>query len=439
MENKINTKFDAIVVGAGPAGTSCAIILAKKGKKVLLIERGDFAGAKNVFGGVVYQSALQEVLTEDEIKTLPIERVVNNHRYCFLTEDESVSVSYNNFKNVTKNRSFTTLRAKFDKYMVEIAKKYGVCFAYSTKVESLIIENHFVKGVQTQNETVFAKIVVLADGVNSILAENLGIRKPVEPEDVALSVKEVFKFDENIINERFNLEDSNSGSGFLFAGYPMDETLGVGFLYTNKATVSIGVGVCLDELLKTDMRPYDYLEKLKKHPFIEPLLKDGTFVEYSAHLIPEGGFRKIPKLYSNGVLVVGDAAGLINNVHFEGTNIAMISGKLAAVVANEAIEKQDVSEKFLKNYHKQLEKSFVFKDMKSYQDVISIVKSRKRSFLNFYIKEICEFFDCFVCAKAIEKKKVFTNFIYNFFSKRCLIEPLKDFVAILKIILGVFR
>ena len=93
--------------------------------------------------------------------------------------------------------------------------------------------------------------------------------------------------------------------------------LGLGFMYTNKNSVSIGLGVTLSELIEKRLKPYDLLDKLKQHPEIAPLIKDGELLEYSAHLIPEGGYKKVPLLFGSGVMVCGDAAMFVNNMHWE--------------------------------------------------------------------------------------------------------------------------
>lgn len=111
---------------------------------------------------------------------------------------------------------------------------------------------------------------------------------------------------------------------------------GMGIVYTNKDSVAVGIGVSLEDLKTRKVKPYELLDAVKKHPFVAELIEGGELLEYSAHLIPEGGYKAVPKLYTDGAMVAGDAAGLVNNVHFEGTNLAMISGKLAAQTALEA-------------------------------------------------------------------------------------------------------
>ena len=338
LENK--PEFDVIVVGAGPSGVSAAITVAQADKKVLLIERGDYPGAKNMYGGVMYSHAINEIFP-NFLDEAPIERIIRKHNYSVMLENESSNICYSgNIKN-DKNISFTALRSKFDKWCVEQAQKKGVIYAPRTLVKNLIVKDNFVVGVKTEIEEIYAPITIIADGVNSLLSKEIGLREDIEPKDVAISVKEVYKLNQNTINERFNLLSDDDGAMIECLGYPFNEILGLSFVYTNKDSIAIGVGISLDELTKTSLRPYDYLDLFKNHPNIKPLIKDGELIEYSAHLIPEGGYKKIPELFTNGAMVVGDAAMLVNNVNFEGTNLALISGHLAAKTAIIALDCND--------------------------------------------------------------------------------------------------
>ena len=182
-------KTEVIIVGAGPAGISCAITLARSGKEVVLIERGMFAGSKNMFGGAIYTSATKELFPNFE-QEAPIERRNIEHNYMILGEEDSTTISYRK----DDNASYSVIRGKFDRWMAEEAKKAGVTLVEETVVRELIKENKKVIGVKTELEEYFADIVILADGVNSLLAKQIGLRKEIETKDVALSVKEVLKF-----------------------------------------------------------------------------------------------------------------------------------------------------------------------------------------------------------------------------------------------------
>lgn len=438
VKEKYDTKFDVIVVGAGPSGVSAAITLAKANKKVLLIERGDYAGSKNMYGGIMYSHALNEIFP-NFLNEAPIERITKKHNYFMMTEKEAVGVSYSDkLSKDDENICFTALRSKFDKWCAEEAQKAGVIYAPRTLVKNAIIKNNFVVGVKTEIEEIYGSIVIIADGANSLLAKEIGLRKDIDPKDVALAVKEVYQLDKNTINERFNLLNDKDGAMIECLGYPFNEILGLSFVYTNSDSVSVGVGITLDELAKNSLRPYDYLDQFKNHPEIAPLIKGGEMVEYSAHLIPEGGYKKIPKLYTNGAMVVGDAAMFINNVNFEGTNLALVSGQLAAKAAIVALDCNDVSKNTLKLYENYIKESFIYKDLKSYKNIMEEVKKRKKAFLDFYPKQATLFFKNFVEASGVEKRNVYLNFICQFFKSRSFIELFKDLFTLIKMFFGVF-
>lgn len=428
-----SSKTDVIVVGAGPAGVSAAITVARGGKKVVLVERGNFSGSKNVYGGVIYSHAAEEIFPN--FKEAPIERFVNNKSFMLLSEYDSTTISY---KNSLEEGSFIALRAKWDKWCVEQAKKEGVYFAPDTTVRNLIVENGAVVGIETDLERFYSDIVILADGVNSLLSEQIGLKPKPKAKQMVLAVKEVIKLPKSVIEQRFGLIDEK-GVEFKIAGGPLAGLFAMGLMFTNKDSVAIGIGASLEDLKNKKIAPYELLEDLKHHPSIAPYLKDGELIEYSAHLIPEGGFDALPKLYSDGVMVTGDAAALVNNVHFEGTNLAMFSGKFAGETALEAIEKNDFSSNMLCLYEKKLKNSFVMKDLKTYKDVVKLVSTRTDSFLGYYPQKVNEFFEIFTSANGIEKKGQFVKFAKNFFCKRSLAELFNDAVTGIKLIFGVLK
>jgi electron transfer flavoprotein-quinone oxidoreductase len=430
----MKNKTEVIVVGGGPAGISAAITIARAGKNVVLIERGSYSGSKNVFGGAIYVQPTKEIFPNFE-ETAPLERKTVSHKYVLRTDKKAVAVEY--FAE-GENNSYSVIRSKFDRWMAKEAQKEGVVLVTETLVKELIVKENKVVGVKTELEEYFADIVILADGVNSLLAKQIGLRKEIESKDVALGVKEVIKIGKDKIEERFNLKDGEGAIHEIF-GEPMLGMLGLGYVYTNKETVSIGIGVSLDELVKRKLKPYELLDRIKAHPSFAPLIKDGELIEYSAHLIPEGGYKKMPKLYSHGVLVIGDSAMLVNNVHWEGTNLAMISGKLAGETAVVALEKNDFSPNTLSLYQKKLEGSFVVKDLKSYKDVMDIVHDRAESFLKYYPNKISDFFHMFTSVDSIPKREKYHKFIKSIFTDRSITELFKDGFAFLKIMLGVLK
>ncbi len=429
MENEEN-KTEVIVVGGGPAGISCAITLARAGKQVILIERGKYSGSKNVFGGAIYAQPTREIFPDFE-ENAPLERKNIEHKYALLGEEDATVISYK--KRHENPVSYTVIRGKFDRWMADEAKKAGVILVEETVVRELIVQDGFVIGVRTELEDYYSNIVVLADGVNSLLAKQVGLRGDLTPEDVALSVKEVIKLPQEVINERFHVNDDEGCIYEIFGG-PMLGMLGLGFLYTNKNSISIGLGVTLSELIEKGIRPYDLLDKLKLHPEIAPLIKDGELLEYSAHLIPEGGYKKVPLLFGAGVMVCGDAAMFVNNMHWEGTNLAMISGKLAGETAVIALGKQDFSETALSHYQEELENSFIIKDLRTYQDLMGGIQERVEEFLGYYPKKINSFFEMFTSVDSISKREKYHKFIKSIFTDRKISELFKDFWTAVKLL-----
>lgn len=429
MDGIKTNKTEVIVVGGGPAGIASAITIARAGHEVILIERGSFSGSKNVFGGAIYAQPTREIFPNFE-QEAPIERLNIEHKFAILGEKDSTTISYRH-KDL-ENPSYTVIRGKFDRWMADEARKAGVIIAEETVVKELLIKNEQVIGVKTELEEYYSDIVILADGVNSLLAKQIGFRDKIEPQDVALSAKEVIKLDKEKINERFNLTDEEGCVYEIFGG-PMEGILGLGFLYTNKESISIGLGVGLDALSQKNLKPYELLDSLKQHPTLAPLIKDGELLEYSAHLIPEGGYKKIPTLSGAGVMIVGDAAMLVNNMHWEGTNLAMISGKIAGETAVTALSKGDFSEKMLSKYPESLEKSFVMKDLYAYRNLMDEAHNRSESFMGYYLKEVNGFFNMFTTVDSIPKRQKFRKFIFDFIKKRNIIELFKDALSAFKL------
>jgi electron transfer flavoprotein-quinone oxidoreductase len=362
-------KFDVIVVGAGPAGTSCAYTLAKAGASVLLLERGEYPGSKNVMGGVLYRKMLEDIIP-GFYKEAPVERPIVEQRFMMLDKESALTFSYKGLEWAQEPyNNFTVLRAKFDQWFADKAVQQGALLVNETVALECIVENGKVVGVRTDRPDgdIHADVVVLADGVNSLLAKGLGFHKEFRPDEVALAVMEVLKLDRKIIEDRFSLE-GDQGCTIEIFGDSTKGILGTAWLYTNKDSLNIGVGTMLSGLIKNKIKPHQLLDYVKKHPMIRPYIQGCEQQEYLAHLIPEGGYHSMPKVVGNGVLVVGDAAQLVNAIHREGSNMAMTSGVLAAETILQAKEAGDFSEKMLDSYRVNLFNSFVGQDLKKYKD-----------------------------------------------------------------------
>ena len=423
---------DIIIVGGGPAGMACAITAAKGGAKTVLVERGDFCGSKNMFGGAIYTAATKEIYP-DFINEAPLERGINKHNYALLGEKDGTIFSYNEAES-DNYAAYSVFRPKWDRWCAQKAEEAGAYIVPNTLVVDLIKEDGVFCGIKTEKEEFRAKVVILADGVNSLLAKKNGLRKNLEPKNVALSVKQTLSLSKEKIQDRFNLDETN-GAVYTIMGGPMLGITGLGFLYTNTDTVSIGVGITLSDLNTAGKAPYVYLEELKEHPCIKPLIKDAEIKEYSAHLIPEGGYNAIPQLCFDGLMITGDAASLVNNIHWEGSNLSMISGKYAAMAALDAVEKNDFSKKVLSSYEKRLKESFIIKDMKAYKNLIHSIENNSEAFLGFYPEKINEFFNTFTSADGIPKKQKYREFIIRTLKERNLLKLSSDGIKIAKLAL----
>lgn len=407
----MSEKFDAIVVGAGPAGTSAAYTMAKAGLNVLLIERGEYPGAKNVMGGVLYRHQMEEMIP-GFYKEAPVERPVVEQRFWMLGEDSVFTSGYKGLEwSKEPYNNFTVLRAKFDQWYASKAVEAGALLINETVVTECLVEDGKVVGVRTDRPDgdVYADVVVLADGVNSLLSKSLGFHKEFKPDEVALAVMEVVNLPAEKIEDRFNLEP-NQGTTIEIFGDATKGTLGTGFIYTNKESINIGVGATLSGMIKHKLRPYDLLDYLKNHPIVRPLIRGGESMEYAAHLIPEGGYNAMPKIVGNGVVVIGDAGQMVNSIHREGSNMAMTSGRLAAETIVLAKQAGDFSANMLDTYRIRLLESFVGQDLKKYKDAAHTFESYPQYFKE-YIPMInqaaSQFFTVDGMPKREKQKKIF--------------------------------
>jgi len=370
-------KFDVAIVGAGPAGTTAGLALAQSGLNVALFERGEQPGAKNMFGGVLYYTEVLNKLIPDFWKQAPIERYVTKHVVTFLTPGSSFSISFtdNDFGRPPYN-GVTLLRSPFDQWYAQKAQEAGAFLIPETTAHDLVWDGDRVIGVQTDrsNGIVYADAVIAADGANSLLARKAGLRKDFSPSDFAVAAKEILALPAEIIEERFGLAD-NEGLAQTFVGDCTQGLTGGAFLYTNRATISLGVVAKLNSLEERKISIAELLDNFKNNPVVQLSIKGGTLKEYSGHLIPESGLKMMPQLYGNGILVTGDAAGLLLSTGFtlEGMNFAIASGFAAAETVKMAKQREDFSRRVLASYEDSLKQSFVLQDLKTFRQTPALL------------------------------------------------------------------
>ncbi|NLI91290.1 MAG: FAD-dependent oxidoreductase [Peptococcaceae bacterium] len=370
-------KYEVIIIGAGLAGLSAAYSLAQAGIEVVVVERGDYPGSKNLSGGVLYSRVLDKLIP-NFWEEAPIERYITNYLTTLMTKYDYFNLEYKGkaLGSIPYN-AVTVLRAKFDRWLAEKAEQAGAMIVTGIKVEKLIKEGNRVIGISTGDEEMLADVVIAADGINSFIAQEAGLRGEIKPLHLAVGAKALIELPRERIEERFRLT-GNEGAAYAMLGEATRGVAGGGFFYTNQESLSIGVVMRLDDLVKEKVKPAEVLDDLLQHPMVAPLVKDGVMTEYGAHLTGEGGLHMVPaKLYADGMLIVGDAAGFTINsgLVIRGMDLAIGSGIAAAEAIIEAKGKDDFSEGSLSAYQRNLDESFVMKDLKLYAKTPEFMES----------------------------------------------------------------
>lgn len=395
-------KVEFVVVGAGVAGLATAMVLAEAGAEVLVVERGDYPGSKNVTGGRLYLGPVRPYLP-DLWDSAPLERRVVKERLAMMAPESSITVELNSERFRTPPYpSYTLLRATFDRWLADQAAERGALVVSGYRVDDLVTENGRVAGIVSAGDEIRADAIVAADGALSFMAEKAGLRKRLVAKDYGVAAKEVIELPSQTIEDRFGLE-KEEGAAQLFFGSLTQGMFGGGFLYTNRESLSLGLVIAIHDLAEQPspersaeqppLSPHDLLEAFKLRPEIRPLIAGGHAVEYSAHIISEGGFRALPKLVTDGIVVVGDAAGFALNtgVAVRGLDFALASGVMAARALLRAREGGDFSAASLTYYETLLKDSFVWQDLKTFQHTPSFFANPR--LFEFYPPVVCDLFE----------------------------------------------
>lgn len=360
------SEFDIIVVGAGIAGASCALACARLGLTVLLLERGEAPGAKNLSGGRLYEYALAALLPEGYLSA-PLDREIVQESLSLLSADAATTFNYQHSSFPDNLRSWSIQRARFDPWLAQQAVNAGAELLCSVCVEELIQENGRICGVRLEGETVTANNVVLAEGTNTLLAEHHGLISKPPSSQVGLGVKETLALSSDEIESRFGLEHG-LGAAWLFTGGTNEALPGGGFIYTHRQSLSFGAVAPLSSLTPDGCSLNDYLTTLKNHPKIRPLLRNTERVEFGAHLLPEGGLSALPgKLAGNGWWLAGDSARFCINTGFtvRGMDMAILS----ALAIAECLAEPDSGQDNHYRYREKLKRSALWAILERYRQL----------------------------------------------------------------------
>lgn len=370
----MSEKVEVIVVGAGLAGLGCAYHLAGAGAEVLVVERGDYPGSKNVSGGRLYLEPVRrfypELLSEAAIGQVPFERAVVKERLSMVSEAGATSLELLAPQLAGPiPHSVTVLRARFDAWLAEQVTRRGGMIAPRYKVDDLVWDGEQGAGIVSAGDEIRSEVVVAADGALSFIAERAGLRPRHDPDHFALGMKEIIELPAQVIEDRFGLLPGQ-GAAQLYFGDITQGMMGGGFIYTNQESLSLGLVLGMGAMLGrgSALQAHELLDRFKDRPEIAPSIAGGRLVEYSAHAIPEASSRAMPRLTRDGLLVLGDAAGLALNmgVTVRGMDFALASGAMAADAILAARQAGDFSSAGLRGYEAALQASFVRRDQRTF-------------------------------------------------------------------------
>jgi electron transfer flavoprotein-quinone oxidoreductase len=284
---------------------------------------------------------------------------------------------------------------------------------------------------------IFAPVTIVCEGINNLLVQKLGlIRRDLKPKSVALACKQLISLPPETINARFGLANSSRGLAVTIMGDVSMGTTGMGFIYTGAECLSVGLGVTLEQLGSQQVRPYELLQRFLNHPVIAPLIEGGKLLEYGAHLIPEGGWKDMPALFTDGVLVAGDAASMVNALHWEGTNMAIIAGKEAALTAVAAHGRRDFSAKSLSEYRHRLGKTFILQDLRQYRNMTRFLETHP-SFLEVYPAFLNDGLGLFFSGYGKPKKRVYWEILRSLTRRRNLFSAAMDLISFGRAVIGI--
>ena len=369
--------YNVIIVGAGPAGSSAALVCARNNLSAALIERGKYPGSKNMFGGVVYSKATSTLIPAFWEKA-PIERPITKDQLWFLEHDSAVQIGFHGrkFARPPYNK-FSVVRSSFDKWYAHQAEKSGAELFTSTTVKDIIFEKKGLMGkkasgvILENGKKLNCDVVIIAEGAAGNLTQKAGLGQKKNTDNITLYAKEILSLPKNTIEERFNL-DKNEGANMAVVGFPAAGAIGKGGIWTNKNSLSIVIGVFLNQIVSKELNPYQLLQNFKKHPFIQSLISEAKVKEYQSKIIPKGEVDDMPQMFDNGILITGDALMMVGG---EGTAFAMMSGKYAGETVVKAHAKQKFDKKNLSNYKNKINNLYITKDNKGKEGTKSYTKN----------------------------------------------------------------
>jgi electron-transferring-flavoprotein dehydrogenase len=373
---------DVLIVGAGPAGLSCALHLANLIKKhnesgakpelspenVYVLEKGREIGAHQLSGAIMNPKALAE-LVPDFAKSAPLDTPVTDSTALIFSEQGSLRIPITPPPFQNKGNYVVSLN-KLVKWMGGLVEATGVNVFKEFGGAELIYEGDSVAGVITEDKgldkngkpksnytpgyELRAKVTVLAEGTRGSLTKQLVNKKKLDninPQSYGIGIKELW-----------DVQPEKIKPGFVAhtLGWPVSSKMyGGGWIYgLENNRVSIGLVIAL-EYEDPRFDPHAVFQIWKTHPYVKNILEGGKLVRFGAKSLPYGGWYAMPRNYLDGALIVGDSGSFLDSQRLKGIHLAMKSGMLAAETIFEALKKGDTSAKTLKLYKEKIDRSYI--------------------------------------------------------------------------------
>jgi electron-transferring-flavoprotein dehydrogenase len=361
--------------------------------EIAIVEKGPFVGAHILSGGVMDPVAIRELMPDFLAQGCPVDSVVTEDGFWYLTESKSISSPIIPPPLKNKGKYIVSL-SRICEWLAEKCEEAGInIFTDSPAAEVLYEERDRVIGIRTGDKGVgkdgekkpnfepgvdlLAKVTVLGEGARGSLSKQLTARLGLDQgkEDMVFSigVKELWELPE----ARFPV-----GKVVHTLGYPSDnDTYGGGWIYGMKNNVlSIGYVTGLD-YKDPLIDPHAEFQKFKTHPKIANLLDGGKMIKYGAKTINTGGYWTMPQLYADGVLMAGECAAMLNGQRIKGIHIAMKSGMLAAETIVGAFDHQDFTSRTLKHYEEKINLSWIYNELHFVRNFHAAFQRGRRSAL----------------------------------------------------------
>ena len=394
MIEREQLEMDVVFVGAGPANLAAALHLKNQVKEhndlvsrglhhgrmiedleIGIIEKGSAVGAHILSGAVVDPIALRELMPDFLEQGCPVDSTVESDAFWYMTEKRAIESPITPPPLKNKGKYIASL-SKICEWLAEKCEEAGVnIFPEFPGAGMLYDETERVMGVRTGDKGIdkegkpkanfepgvdlLAKVTVLGEGARGSLSkqltQRLGLNDGKEPQVFSLGVKELWEVPAG------NFEE---GRVVHTLGFPSDaKTYGGGWIYGMKNNViSIGYVTGLD-YLDPMIDPHAEFQKFKTHPKIAKILAGGKMLKYGAKTINAGGYYTMPKLYADGVLLVGDCASFLNGQRIKGIHTAMKSGMLAAETIIMAFDHEDFTSNTLKHYDEKVNMSWIYDEL----------------------------------------------------------------------------